>query len=213
MIMKNLLIIGARGFGREFCNSLMLRDDYAKDFVIKGFLDDNSNALDDYPGYPPIIGPVETYEIQENDLFTCALGDPIYRKKYVDIIKQKGGMFMSIINKKSIIHPNARIGEGVVISAFCNISANVRIGDFTTIQPFSNIGHDAVIGNYCAVESYSFMGGFSSIGDSTTLHTRATILPHIKVGNDSVVGAGSVVIRNVKDHTTVFGVPAKRVEF
>ena len=42
--MKNLIIIGARGFGREYHNGLKLRDDYGKDVIIKGFLDDKKDA-------------------------------------------------------------------------------------------------------------------------------------------------------------------------
>ena len=211
--MKNLIIIGARGFGREYYNGLKLREDYGKDFIIKGFLDDKSDALSAFNGYAPILNSVENYIIEPGDVFTCALGDPHYRRKYVNIIRKKGGRFFSIISSKSIIHPNAQIGEGVMISAFCSISANTKIGDFTTIQPFCNIGHDARIGNFCALESYSFMGGFSEIGDNVTLHTRATILPHVKVGEGAIVGAGSVVLRNVKAGITVFGMPAKKVEF
>ena len=211
--MKNLIIIGARGFGREYCNSLKLYENYGKEFIIKGFLDDKVEALDVFTGYPPILSSVEEYEIEEDDIFTCALGDPIYRKKYVNIVKQKGGAFMTLIDSKSIIHPDAQIGEGVMISAFCSISANVRIGDFSTVQPFCNFGHDAIVGSFCAIESYSFMGGFSCIGNNVTLHTRSTILPHIKVGDNSIVGAGSVVLRNVKSNTTVFGVPAKKIDF
>ena len=211
--MKNLIIIGARGFGREYCNSLKLYENYGKEFIIKGFLDDKVEALDVFSGYPPILSSVEEYEIEEDDIVTCALGDPIYRKKYVNIVKQKGGAFMTLIDSKSIIHPDAQIGEGVMISAFCSISANVTIGDFSTVQPFCNFGHDAIVGSFCAIESYSFMGGFSSIGNNVTLHTRSTILPHIKVGDNSIVGAGSVVLRNVKSNTTVFGVPAKKIDF
>lgn len=211
--MKNLIIIGARGFGREYCNSLKLYENYGKEFIIKGFLDDKVEALDVFSGYPPILSSVEEYEIEEDDIFTCALGDPIYRKKYVNIVKQKGGAFMTLIDSKSIIHPDAQIGEGVMISAFCSISANVTIGDFSTVQPFCNFGHDAIVGSFCAIESYSFMGGFSCIGNNVTLHTRSTILPHIKVGDNSIVGAGSVVLRNVKSNTTVFGVPAKKIDF
>ena len=211
--MKNLIIIGARGFGREYCNSLKLYENYGKEFIIKGFLDDKVEALDVFSGYPPILSSVEEYEIEEDDIFTCALGDPIYRKKYVNIVKQKGGAFMTLIDSKSIIHPDAQIGEGVMISAFCSISATVTIGDFSTVQPFCNFGHDAIVGSFCAIESYSFMGGFSSIGNNVTLHTRSTILPHIKVGDNSIVGAGSVVLRNVKSNTTVFGVPAKKIDF
>ena len=211
--MKNLIIIGARGYGREYCNSLKLYENYGKEFIIKGFLDDKVEALDVFSGYPPILSSVVEYEIEEDDIFTCALGDPIYRKKYVNIVKQKGGAFMTLIDSKSIIHPDAQIGEGVMISAFCSISANVRIGDFSTVQPFCNFGHDAIVGSFCAIESYSFMGGFSCIGNNVTLHTRSTILPHIKVGDNSIVGAGSVVLRNVKSNTTVFGVPAKKIDF
>ena len=57
------------------------------------------------------------------------------------------------------------------------------------------------------------MGGGSCIGNHVTLHTRATILPHVKVGNSAIVGAGSIVLRNVKEGITVFGNPAKKVEF
>ena len=75
--MKNLIIIGARGFGREYCNSLKLYENYGKEFIIKGFLDDKVEALDVFSGYPPILSSVEEYEIEEDDIFTCALGDPI----------------------------------------------------------------------------------------------------------------------------------------
>jgi sugar O-acyltransferase (sialic acid O-acetyltransferase NeuD family) len=211
--MENIVIIGARGFGREYYDGYKMSNGYGEQFIIKGFLDDKKDALCGFDGYPPILSSVEDYKIQDNDIFLCALGDPQYRKKYIGIIKEKGGIFKTSINPMSIIHTNAQIGEGVMISEFCNISSNSKIGDFTVIQPFCNIGHDAETGKFCAVESHSFMGGFSQIGDNVTLHTRATILPHIKVGDNAIVGAGSVVIKNVKPNTTVFGVPAKKIEF
>ncbi|MGV8963850.1 MAG: acetyltransferase [Candidatus Saccharimonadaceae bacterium] len=210
--MKNIVIIGARGFGREYYDDgVRQKEKYGSEYIIKGYLDDKSDALSGYVGYPPIISSVEDYEIEKDDIFICALGDPLFRRNYVDIILAKGGEFISIISNESIIHANAKIGKGVMISAFCNISSDVVIGDFTIVQPFCNLGHDAQIGEYCSLESYTFMGGFSKTGDNVTLHTRSTILPHIKVGDNSIVGAGSVVIRNVKENTTVFGVPAKKL--
>ncbi len=209
--MKKLVIIGARGFGREYYNGLRLKENYGKEYMFKGFLDDKKDALDSYIDYPPILSAVEDYVIEKDDVFTCALGDSFYRKKYIDIILAKGGEFISLISDKSIIHTNAKIGKGVIISPFCAISSDVVIGDFSIVQSFCNLGHDAQIGEYCSLESYTFMGGFSKIGINVTLHTRSTILPHIKIGDNAIVGAGSVVIRNVKDNTTVFGVPAKKI--
>ena len=53
--MKNLLIIGARGFGREVYNTALESVGYEKEFIVKGFLDGKSDALNGYEGYPPII--------------------------------------------------------------------------------------------------------------------------------------------------------------
>ena len=211
--MKNILIIGARGYGREHHEGLKLYPGYNKDFVIKGFLDDKQDALNDFPGYAPILSSVEDYEIQEGDVFICALGDAQIKTKYIQLIKNKGGCFMTLIHPAAIVHDKVEVGEGVIISQFCSISPNVKIGDFTTIQPFSNFGHDTQIGKFCSIESYTFLGGFAQVGDLVTLHTRATILPHIKVGDGSIVGAGSVVIKNVKENTTVFGNPATKLKF
>lgn len=211
--MKQLLIIGARGFGRENCTGLMLRPGYGRDYIIKGFLDDKKTALDGFNNYPPIIDSVESYQIEKDDVFFCALGSSKWRKYYTEIIKSKGGHFMSFIHPTAIVHPNAKLGEGIWISAFSIVSSNSTIGDSTVILPYSNIGHDAQVGNYCTIESYSFMGGFSQVGDMVTLNTRSTILPHIKVGEGANVGAGSVVIRNVKPNITVFGIPAKKIVY
>ena len=211
--MKNILIVGARGFGRECYDGLKMYPQYNREFVVKGFLDDKTDALTGFWGYAPILSSVEEYQIQEDDIFLCALGDSKAKAKYIGIIKKKGGNFITLIHPASMVYDSAEIGEGVIISQFCSISSNVKIGDFTNVQAYSNFGHDARVGKYCSIDSYTFLGGYTQIGDNVTLHTRATILPHIKVENNAIVGAGSVVIKNVKPDTTVFGVPATKVEF
>lgn len=211
--MKHLIIIGARGAGRETYDRTSFSIGYGLEFDVKGFLDDNPNALEGKPGYPSILSSVEDYKIQPNDVFICALGDPQYRQIYAQKIIDKGGEFITLIDKTAIIGQNAVLGKGCIIKNHVTISTDVHIGDFVYIQPYCDVGHDAVVGNYCHLNTYSFMGGYSQLEDYAVLQTHATLLPHKRVGVHAVVGAGSVAIRNVKANTTVVGVPAIRLKF
>ena len=207
--MKELVIIGAGGYGREIYWQATESLGYKDSFIVKGFLDDNLKALDSYHNYPPIIGAVVSYVPDKNDVFICALGNPSIKKKCSDIILEKGGEFISLIHKDARVSPFSTIGMGCIICQSAIVSCDVKIGDFVTLQSFSTIGHDAIIGNYCQLNSFSFMGGFSSIGESTTMNVSSILHPYKKVGRDCIVGAGAVVIRNFKDGVTLYGNPAK----
>ena len=212
--MKHLLIIGARGWGREVY--WLAQNTFAYQggaYDIKGFLDDKSDALDGLVGeFPPIIGPVETYRIQEDDVFFCALGNPVYRKKYAEIIEAKGGKFISLIDPFAIINPNAIIAPGSSVGAFAIVSDNVHIGKHTMIHSFCTLGHDARVCDYASLEAYVFLGGHSVVGEMSVMHTKSSIIPGKKIGSGVEVGMNSAVMRNIADGLHVLGTPAKKIE-
>lgn len=208
--MKHLVIIGARGFGREVLLAAQNSINYQhREYDIKGFLDDKPDALDGLRGiFPPILGSVETYEVKENDVFFCALGDPVYREKYARIIEDKGGTFISIISPNAVVSPNASISPGSFISSLSIISDNVTIGKHVIILGLCILGHDSTVKDYGTIESYVFVGGMAEVGRSAVMHTRSSLIPRRKIGQNCVVGASSVVIRNVEDGCHVIGNPA-----
>lgn len=213
--MKHLLIIGARGFGREiyrtFTNTTPFKN---SEIDVKGFLDDKTDALERINGeWPPILGAVETYEIDPDDVFFCALGDAHWRKHYAEIIEKKGGHFINIIHPTALVSPVANIGHGCCVGPYTSISPNVVIGNHVMIQAYDDIGHDSSISDYASIESYVFLGGHASIGELSTMHTKSSIIPHKSIGKECVVGFGSVVMRNIKDGLHVFGNPAKKIEW
>lgn len=216
--MKHLIIIGARGFGREvFGMAHRVRQFTSGEMDIKGFLDDKADALEglrgSYEGFPPILGPVETYVPEQDDVFVCAIGDAMYRKKYSQIILDKGGRFETLIDPVALVSSAVKIGQGSIISGWTTISNNVDIGDFAMIHSFCVFGHDVKIGAYNSIESYCFFGGYSQTGDLTTMHVRSAIIPHKRVGSRVSVGFGSVVMRNFGDDVHLFGNPAKKMDF
>lgn len=209
--MKHLIIIGARGFGREIYNSAIESIGYGVEFDIKGYLDDKANALEGYEGYPAIIGTVEEYTPCEGDVFVCALGDVKWKKYYTELMLAKGGQFMSLIHKSAYISKNVKIGNDCLILADTRIHCDVTIGNHVTIQPKAIIGHDVVIEDWCLINALADCGGFSHMEEGATIHTTSFLLPKKRMGAYSVLGAGSVAARNVKPGTVVMGVPAKEM--
>jgi len=211
--MKELLIIGARGFGREVFTFAKHTIGYGEVFTIKGFLDDDAAALEGFANYPKIIASVEEYEIQANDVFICALGSVKWKKYYAEMIFGRGGVFINLINHTAIVRQNVKLGVGCIIGDNCIISNDVVIDDFVTIHSFSILGHDVKVGKYVNIGAYCFFGGYSIVEEQATVNVRSTVLDRLVISKNTTIGAGSVVIRNVKEGITVFGVPAKKIEF
>jgi sugar O-acyltransferase (sialic acid O-acetyltransferase NeuD family) len=209
--MKNLIIIGARGFGREIYNIAIQTKEYNNEWIIKGFLDDKSDALNNFQNYPLILSSVEEYQIEENDIFICALGDVKYKKKYVNIILGKNGKFINIIHPTVNLGVNTKIGIGCIICPFTYISNDVTIGNFNTIQSHSAIGHDSSIGNFNQINALTFFGGFTTLGDDITVNPGAAVLPKTTIGDGAILGINSTILKQVKPNTTVFGTPAKEI--
>lgn len=211
--MKNLLIIGARAFGREIYNIAIQTKEYNNEWVVKGFLDDDRTAINEFSSnYPPIIDSVKNYKIQPNDVFVCALGDPKIKKQYIQEILLKGGKFINIIHPLAVINPvNVNLGTGVIICPFTYISNDTTIGNFVTIQTHVALGHDVVVGDYCQINALSFLGGYAKVGTGATINPGANILPKKSVGSNSSIGVNSSVLNNVGDDISVFGNPAKRI--
>lgn len=211
--MKNLIIIGARGYGREVYNLAIKCLGFKSEYIIKGFLDDKSDALFGFNNYPDIICSVEDYVLCEDDVFICALGDVRYKKHYAEIIISKGGEYINLIHPNVEIDSNTKLGMGCIISNNTRISCDINIGDFVSINSNTVLGHDTIIGNFVHIGAFSFFGGGSSVGDLVTIHPRVSIIPKKRIDEGSTVGIGSVVLRNVKSGITVMGNPAKKIIF
>lgn len=209
--MKNLIIIGARGFGREIYRHATNCKGFRSIFLVKGFLDDRSGNFKQYEAFPPVIDSVENYQPKKNDRFICALGNVADKIKYCKMILGKGGEFTSLVHPTAYIEPASRIGIGSIIMADVRISTEVEIGDFSTIMVRTLIGHDAIIGDWVHIGPNSFIGGGAFLDDEAQIHVNSTIMSKIRIGKGAVTGAGSVVIKNVKPGITVFGNPAKEI--
>lgn len=208
--MKNLIIVGAGGFGREVLSYLSDIKDRQNTWMIKGFIDDNLNVLNNYNCEYEIINTIGKYIPEHNDIFVMAIGLPTESKLEIgNYLLEKGAKFVNIIHPTARVDKRASLGIGCVVAPFAGISCDVSIGKFVTINAYSSVGHDSIIGDGSTISSYASIAGNVKIGKGVSVGLHGCILPGCKVGDFAVIGAGSVVVKNVKPRSTIIGVPGK----
>ena len=208
--MKNLIIIAAGGLGRTLCGMAESCLGYETDFVVKGFIDDDLDALNYFDNYPPIIGKISDYVPQNDDVFVCSIGGES-RKRCIEQLIDRGATFISLIHNTARICHNVRMGEGNVIGAFTSIGVDSVLGNYNLIQSHTVIGHDVIIGDWNRIDTHVTCVGGTKICNATDIYTSAIINRGVVVEDKAHVGACSFVIKRVKAGTTVYGNPAKRL--
>ncbi len=138
-----------------------------------------------------------------------------YSLIYCDV--QIGKNFQSghriTIREKTVIGDNSRIGTLSDIQGYCSI------GNYVNIHSNVHICQDSVIKNYVRIYPYVILTNDPTppsevlegptIEDFSVIATASVILPGVVVGKDALVGASSLVKRNVPDEMLVTGIPAK----
>lgn len=208
--MKNLIIIGAGGMGRSYYDLARESIGYDEEFAVKGFIDDNIKALDGFSNYPPLLGRIIDYVPKQEDVFISSIGGNV-RKDCVSHILSKGGIFINLVHRTARLGTNAELGVGNLIGAFTVIGSDARLGAFNMIQSYTVIGHDVIIGDFNRIDTHVTCVGGVVIKDNVTVHTSSVINHGVVLEADSKVAACSFVIRKVKEGTTVWGIPAKKL--
>jgi UDP-3-O-[3-hydroxymyristoyl] glucosamine N-acyltransferase len=109
-----------------------------------------------------------------------------------------------------------RIGNNVEICANTNIArgslSDTIIGDGTKIDAMVQIAHNVVIGRNSEITTGTIIGGSAKIGDSCWTGLNSTLKDNIHLGDNVLVAAGAVVIKDVPDKDIVAGVPARSIK-
>lgn len=119
------------------------------------------------------------------------------------------------IREKSLIGNNVRIGtlsdvqEECIIGDYSSLHSNVFVGEKSIIKKFVWIFPHVILTNDPTPPSDNLIG--ITIENYASVAAGSIILPGINIGEDSLVGAGSVVTKNVEKETVVVGNPAKKI--
>jgi len=205
--MKNIIIVGAGGFGREVFHWLQDWIDFDAirkcEFQIKGFFSLDDSELDGFDMPVEILGHENSYEVQQNDVFVMGIGQTARKRKVAQRLAELNAQLFTLIHPTAIVCPSAKIGKGVVVCPFATVSAHVELGDFVMLNAHASIGHDCVVGDYCVLSGYANLNGHVTLESEVFLGTRATVVASKTVGRQSRVSAHALVVSNVPQQTTV----------
>ena len=136
----------------------------------------------------------------------------VHKSRLIAELKEQYGItFSRLIHPGAHVSSNVHIGEGVIIGPLSSIGPNAFLDDFCSINRSASIGHDVRIGKYTRVGPSVALAGSTRIGDNCNVGINATVLDYVKVGNWAVIGAGSVVAKDLPESVVAYGVPAKIV--
>lgn len=207
----DLIIVGAGGLGREIYSWVSQTIESKNEHTIKGFIDDNLQALMNLPYSVKVLDTISDYTPEINDSFILAIMNPETKKQISNQLIQKKASFFTFVHPTAIIGTNVTLGKGNIICPYCILTNDIVLGDFVFINTNSTIGHDSTIGHYTSINGKVEITGNSTIGERCLFGVGAVVIPGRRIDNRVTVGAGSVVIRNIKSDKTVFGNPAKYI--
>lgn len=213
--MKELYIIGAGGFGREVAWLTERINSIEYTWQLRGFLDDDQKKHGMLEGNYPIIGSCEFLKhINEEVWVVCAVGAADVRKRIIEKVQQHNNVkFATLIDPSVLCSSSVTVGEGSVICAGTILTVDITIGKHVIINLDCTIGHDAEIEDFVTIYPSVNVSGCATVGQESELGTGAQIIQGKKIGKETILGAGAVVVKDLPDRCTAVGIPAQVVKY
>lgn len=210
--MKNIVIIGAGGVGKEAALIIEQINEYQNAWNILGFVDDNASLHNKVINGYLVLGGTNHINDFENIYTVCAIADYQIKKRIVSCVNNSKIKFANIIHPSVHIPKTTSIGEDVIIYANVIISTNISIGNHVIICPKCGIGHETAIEDYVSLLWNVNISGNDLIEEGCLVGSGSTVIQNKKICRGSTIGAGSVVIRDIPENCVAVGCPAKSIK-
>lgn len=202
---KSVVIIGASGHGKVIADIIVNSGD-----KVLGFLDD----ADDVQGKKiigfPVLGKIADYDNYRDCEFVIAIGNPYIREKIA--IELPVRWYTAIHPTAVISSLDVEIGEGTVIMANSVVNPSARIGKHCIINTGAIVEHDNILEDYVHLSPNVTLAGIVKVGKSTHIGAGSCTKQVINIASDCVIGAGSVIVKDITESGTYVGVPARKIK-
>ena len=183
-------------------------------YVIAGLIGVFKDIGEEVMGYK-ILGSEDNLLqiVKEKNVYggLIAIGDNYVRlkvyKKIVKIIPDF--KFVTVIHPSVQIGKNVQIGGGTMIMAGVVVNPCSVIGQHCILNTNASLDHDCVMDNFSSLAPNVATGGNVQVGECTAIGLGASISNNIVIKEHTVIGTGSVVVKDIPEFVVAYGVPAK----
>lgn len=212
--MKDIVIIGAGGFGKEVKTIIDAINKISPVWNVKAFYDDayvnNEDIIDEVKCIGTLDDLIKTKKGEISLVFGIADRDVVNTtvKKLEKI---------NLFSFPNIIHPSVELNSGVVfgkgnvVAAGSIFSCDINIGDFNFFNTFMGVGHDAEVGNFnCFMPRVQISGGVK-MGDFNFFGMNSSVIQNKTIENNNTINSYTLLTKNIKSDRKYFGIPGKRI--
>lgn len=209
--MKKAVIIGAGTQGQVYAS-------YLKEAGINliGFMDDNPDLIGkDVIGLPVLGKYKDLFKPEFKELIQdvyCPIGINSVRVKYLSTLKKEGYNIPNFIHPSVSIAPDVEIGEGVYMLVGNIVMPHTKLGNYIMINMDSTIAHHVELEDGVFLSSGVNIGANINVRKNAYIGMGVTIMTGIsEVGKESLMGAGTTIIKDVPCYATMVGNPGRMI--
>lgn len=200
--MRNLVIVGAGGFGREAVWTVERINAAQQQPIwnVVGFADDDpAKARGNFEGYP-LLGSVEkAAKDHPGASVFIAVGDNALRRRiYAQL---RGFDFPAFIDPSAQVSPTTEFKHGTFIAPEAVVSVGTEIGKFVILSARAGVGHDSVVGDFSNIGPGASLSGHTTTGCDVTIGANGSIAPGVSVGDGASIACGTPVLSDVAPGT------------
>ena len=213
--MKEILIFGSEGHARIVLSEII----QIKGYRVIGFVDElkkKGTIIENYKNKKyKVVGNIKGINklLNKNTFGIIGIGSNFIRKKIAEEINKiyKNFNWATIISKNSTINGNVRIGKGSLIVSASVINTGTKIGEHCLINTSSSIDHNNTFENYSSTGPGVTTGGNVELGQCSHLGIGSTVKHQTSIGDNTIIGAQSMVLKNCNKNSVYYGIPAKKI--
>ncbi|MBA3942958.1 MAG: acetyltransferase [Herpetosiphonaceae bacterium] len=207
--MQRVLILGAGGHAQQVADVLLCAHEGDSDILPVGYLDDNPALQGQHFLELPVLGRLNDRLNIAHDAIIVGIGNNRIRQSLFEQARRDGECFAIACHPSAVIARDVVIGGGTLIAAHVVISPGTVIGENVILNSAATVGHHSHIGSHVHLGPGVHTGGEVRVGDGGFVGIGGIIMPQRRVGNESIVGAGTLVHDDVPDGAVVVGVPGR----